>query len=117
MKILILDDWRTRRNELTDKLRKKRDEITALYCSNDFIDSVDKAKYDIALMDLESWNRGKPLYNRFGTAKKLEKTPIIFYNAPSNFTALDNRQKHAKDRVLPKPTEADAVIAGLQEAR
>jgi DNA-binding response OmpR family regulator len=117
MKILILDDWRTRRNELTDKLRKKRDEITALCSSNDLVDTVDKVKYDIALLDLESWNRGKPIYNRFGTAKKLEKTPIIFYNAPSNFTALDNRHNHSKDRVLPKPTETDAVIAGLQEAR
>jgi DNA-binding response OmpR family regulator len=117
MKIVILDDWKMRRNEMVEKLRKKRDEVTALYGSNDFIDTLEKSKCDVLLLDLESWNRGKPIYDRFGTAKKFETIPVIFYNAPSKFSALDNRTRHSKDRVLEKPTEIDAVVASLQEIR
>jgi ActR/RegA family two-component response regulator len=114
MKILILDDARTRRNELADKLRKKRNEVTPIYGSNDFIDAVEKSKCDFLVLDVESWSRGSPIYERFGIAKKLEKTPILFYNAPANFSTLGERSKHPKDRVLAKPTEADAIIAALQ---
>jgi DNA-binding NtrC family response regulator len=117
MKIIILDDWRTRRNELADKLRKKRDEVIPLYGSSEFIETVEKGKGDFLLLDLESWNRGKSIYNRFGIAKKLENIPVIFYNAHTNFSGLDARPRHSKDRILPKPTETDAVLAGLQEAR
>jgi len=114
MKILILDDARTRRNELADKLRKKRNDVTSIYGSNDFIDAVEKSKCDFLVLDVESWRRGKPIYERFGIAKKLEKTPILFCNAPVNFSSLGERSKHPKDRVLATPTEADAVIAALQ---
>lgn len=113
MKIIILDDARVRRNDLTDKLRKKRNEVTPIYGSNDFIDALEKSKCDLLLLDMESWSRGKPIYERFGIAKKLENTPILFYNTPASFSALDERSRHPKDRILVKPTEADAVIAAL----
>ncbi len=117
MKILILDDTRNRRNQLADALQKKRFEITACYASNDFITIIEKNKFDMLLLDMESWNRGKSIYNYFGIARRLEKLPIVFYNAAANSSALNDRPRHAKDRFLFKPTEADAVIAALQENR
>ena len=117
MKILILDGERTRRNELADTLRTKRSEATPIHGSNAFIEAVEKGKYDLLLIDMASWCRGRPIYERFGIAKKLENTPILFYNAPPKFSALDGRSRHAKDRILPLPTETAAVVASVQENR
>ena len=117
MKVVIFDDTRKRRSELTDTLHKKRIEVTSFYGSNDFIDVLEKNKSDFLLLDMESWSRGKSIYNRFGIAKKLETIPIIFYNAPANFTVLNERSRHPKDRILFKQTEVAAVVASLQEIR
>jgi DNA-binding response OmpR family regulator len=117
MKILILDGTRTRRNELADTLRTKRSEVTPISGSNAFIEAVEKGKYDLLLIDMTSWCRGRPIYERFGIAKRLEKTPILFYNAPPKFLVLEGRSKHVKDRILPLPTEIAAVVASVQENR
>ena len=117
MKILLLDDFRTRRNSLVDALQKKRYEVTPCFSSNEFIVSVDKQKFDLLLLDMESWNRGKSIYHRFATAKKLENVPILFYNANMNFSMLNDRARHQKDRILFKPTEVDAIISSLLENR
>jgi FixJ family two-component response regulator len=113
MKVIVFDDSRKRRNELVDLLRKKRIDATALYCSNDFISAAEKNKFDVLLLDLESWNRGKSIYNRFGIARRLESLPVVFYNAPVNFSVLNERPRHPKDRILFKPTEADAIVASI----
>jgi DNA-binding NtrC family response regulator len=117
MKILILDDTRKRRNQLTDALQKKRFEPTACYSTNEFISSLDKHKFDVVLLDMDSWNRGKSVYNYLGLAKRLENLPIVFYNAGMNFSILNDRPRHGKDRILFKPTEADAIINSLQDNR
>jgi PleD family two-component response regulator len=117
VKILILDSARTRRKELVEALRTKRSDVTPIHCSNEFIEAVEKGKYDLLLMDMKAWYRGRPIYERFGIAKKLESTPVLFYNAPPSFTALEGRSKHAKDRILPLPTETAAIVASVQENR
>ena len=114
MKVVILDDTRKRRSELVDFLHKKRAEVTALYGSNEFIDAIDKNKFDLLLLDMESWIRGKSVYSRFGISKRLEALPIVFYNAPANFSVLQERPRHPKDRILPKPTEVETIIAIIQ---
>jgi len=117
MKILLLDDTRPRRNELVDALQKKRYEVTACYSTNDFMNAVEKHKADAILLDMESWYRGSAVYNFFGIAKRLESTPIVFYNANMNFSILNDRPRHAKDRILFKPSEADAILGSLQDNR
>lgn len=117
MKILLLDDFRTRRNSLVDALQKKKYEVTACYGSNEFISSLEKQKFDVLLLDMESWNRGKSIYNQFALSKKLENLPILFYNANMNFSMLNDRARHQKDRILFKPTEVEAIVASLQENR
>jgi DNA-binding NtrC family response regulator len=117
MKILLLDDFRTRRNALVEALQKKKYETTACYASNEFIVAIEKHKFDLLLLDLESWNRGKSIYNQFAMAKKLENLPILFYNANMNFSMLNDRARHQKDRILFKPTEVDAIMTSLLENR
>jgi DNA-binding NtrC family response regulator len=117
MKIVILDDTRKRRNELADALQKKRYEVTACYSSNEFIGSIEKQKFDAVLLDMESWNRGKAIYNYIGLAKRLENLPIVFYNAGMNFSILNDRPRHGKDRILFKPTETEAIVNSLQDNR
>lgn len=117
MKILLLDDFRTRRNSLVEALQKKKHEVTSCYGSNEFISSLEKSKFEILLLDMESWNRGKSIYNQFAIAKKLENLPILFYNANMHFSMLTDRARHQKDRILFKPTEVEAIVTGLQENR
>jgi len=117
MKILLLDDYRVRRNGLVEALQKKRYEVAACYSSNEFITLLEKQKFDLLLLDLESWNRGKSIYNQFAIAKKLENLPILFYNANMNFSMLNDRARHQKDRILFRPTEVEAIIASLLENR
>lgn len=117
MKILLLDDYRTRRNSLVDALQKKKYEVTACFSSNEFISSLEKQKWDILLLDMESWSRGKSIYDQFAIAKKLENLPILFYNANINFSMLNDRARHQKDRILFKPSEVEAIVTSLQENR
>lgn len=117
MKIILLDDYRTRRNSLVDALQKKKYEVSACYSSNEFVSSLEKQKWDILLLDMESWNRGKSIYTRFAIAKRLENLPILFYNANMNFSMLNDRPRHQKDRILFKPTEVEVIVTSLMENR
>lgn len=117
MKILLLDDTKQRRTHLVELLQKKRYEVTACYSSNDFMNMVEKHKADIVLLDMESWYRGRAVYDFFGIAKRLENLPIIFYNASMNFSILNDRPRHTKDRILFRPSEVDAIVGSLQDNR
>ncbi|MBN2188361.1 MAG: response regulator [Chitinispirillaceae bacterium] len=117
MKLLILDDKRGRRKELSDALQTKRSDVKMIHGSNEFIEAVEKGTYDLLLMDMKAWYRGRPIYERFGIAKKLANTPVLFYDAPPTFTALEGRSRHAKDRILPLPTETASIVASVQENR
>jgi DNA-binding NtrC family response regulator len=117
MKILLLDDTRKRRKELVDAMQKKHYEVEACYSSSSFMQLIDKQKINLILIDMDSWNKGKGVYSRFGIAKKLESLPILFYNASMNFSILHDRPRHGKDRILFKPTEVDAIVANILEIR
>jgi DNA-binding NtrC family response regulator len=117
MKVLILDDTRNRRNQLGEALQKKRYDVTALYGSNELIAALEKSKFDMMLLDMESWNRGKAIYGRFGIARRIESLPIVFYNAALNFTTLNDRPRHAKDRVFFKPSTVDTVVMSFLDNR
>jgi len=66
---------------------------------------------------MESWNKGKAIFSRFGIAKKLETLPILFYNASMNFSILHDRPRHGKDRILFKPTEVNAIVENILDIR
>lgn len=116
MKVLIHDDSKKRRSIISGLLEKKRYEVTACNKSNDFINSLEK-KIDVLLLDVDSWKRGKALYNYLGIPRKLSSIPIIFYNAPTEFSAIESRQRHEKDRILPKPLNPENLIASIPDSR
>ncbi|MBN1127523.1 MAG: hypothetical protein JXA71_00950 [Chitinispirillaceae bacterium] len=117
MKILLLDDTRKRRTGLVEAMQKKHYEPVACFSTNDFMQAVEKQKVSLVLLDMDSWNKGLPIYTYFKIAKKLETLPILFYNASMNFSILHDRPRHGKDRILFKPTEVDAIVANILEIR
>jgi DNA-binding response OmpR family regulator len=117
MKILLLDDTRKRRKQLVEAMQKKSYEHIACFTSSDFIQAIDNKKVSLVLLDMDSWNKGLAIYNYFKIAKKLETLPILFYNASMNFSILHDRPRLGKDRILFKPTEADAIVANILEIR
>lgn len=117
MKILLLDDTRKRRNELAEAIGKKHFELIACYSANEFMQSIEKQKVNIVLLDMDSWTKNRAIFLRFGVAKRLETLPILFYNASMNFSILHDRPRHGKDRILFKPTEVDAIVANILEIR
>jgi DNA-binding NtrC family response regulator len=113
MKILLLDDTRKRRNQLVEVLQKKKYDVIACYSSNSFMQSIEKQKINLILLNLDSWQKGAAMYTYFGIAKRLENLPILFYNASMDFSILHDRPRHGKDRILFKPTEVDAIVANI----
>ena len=116
MKILVLDENKTRRIRLTEILEKKRHEVTACSQSNAFITAIEK-NFDTLLLDVESWNRGRAIYHYLGIGRRLAGRPIIFYNAPPEFSAIGHRPRNPKDKILVQPSEVEAIVAGLPETR
>jgi hypothetical protein len=45
----------------------------------------------------------------------MERTPIVMYNSPTHYNSMANRQKHDKDRMLPKPTEPYALAEAVAQ--
>jgi DNA-binding NtrC family response regulator len=117
MKILILDGTRKRRHDLVEAMQKKQYETLACHSSNEFMQHIDKQKISLVLLDMDSWAKSKAIFSRFGIAKRLETIPILFYNASMNFSILPDRPRHGKDRILFKPTEADAIVANILDIR
>lgn len=117
MKIIVLDDSRSRRKQVAEMLQKKRHEVTSCYASNEFIAALDKNSSEMVMLDLESWNRGGAIYTYFKIPQKLENLPILFYNAPSNFSILKDRPRHPRDRILFKPTDVETIANNLPDNR
>ena len=114
MKILILDDLRSRRNEIAEKLVGKGTTVTACLSSNEFIAGIENNPTCIAI-DMESWYRGHAIYNRFNVSALLEKFPVVFYNTHQNFSMLGDRPRNENDRIVFNPAETDAVAAAIKE--
>jgi len=114
MKIALLDDVKSRRTQIVEGLGKHYD-VLICATSNDLINAVQNGKNELFLIEVETWNKGKSIYNYLNLSKKLEKKPIIFYNAEEGFANLPERAKNEKDQILRKPTEVQAVIDTVQK--
>jgi DNA-binding NarL/FixJ family response regulator len=116
MKIVIMDDTRQRRAQLKEAIEKQHKNVQDFYSSNDFITSIDESAPDLILLDMETWRKGKSIYNYLRLGKKLENTPIIQYNNSEEDTYfIQDRIRHEKDRVLPKPTEVGTIVELVQQ--
>lgn len=110
MDVLILDEFKSRKVKLCEALEKRRCKVVQCSTSNDFISSINASLPNLILLDMETWHRGRSIYSYFQIAKKFEHVPVLFYDAPQNFTALPDRIRHDKDRVVEKPAEVDAIL-------
>jgi DNA-binding NtrC family response regulator len=110
MEIVILDDVKSRRTAIVESLEKNRYKVIQCATSNEFMNVVNSASPGHFLIDVDTWHRGRSLYTYFQIGKKMERFPVLFYNAPLNFTAVTDRVRHEKDFVLQKPSEVEAIV-------
>ncbi|MBD3320328.1 MAG: response regulator [Chitinivibrionales bacterium] len=114
MEILVVDDSRKRQGILCGMLEKKGTSISCCSSSNDFISVVDESAPDRIVLDLDTWRKGKGIYNYFGFAGRLSGIPIVFFNAPENFSTLQGREPHEQDRILRHPTEVKDLVSVIE---
>jgi DNA-binding response OmpR family regulator len=114
MKLIIHDESRKRQVQLSDKLRQRNHEVIPAYSSGDLMERVQEQNPDMLLVDVSSWLRGRVIYNYFRFPEKLSSIPVIFFNAPENFSGLYNRARNDKDRVLSKPVDIDAIVDSVE---
>jgi DNA-binding NtrC family response regulator len=114
MEVLILDDVKSRKVKLAETLEKRRYKVIQCGTSNDFLSAVSAASLPgLILLDFDTWHRGRSVYSHFQAGKKIEHIPVVFYNAPPTFVALNDRSRNEKDFVLQKPSEIDAVVDAM----
>jgi DNA-binding NtrC family response regulator len=113
MEVLILDDLKSRKTKLVETLEKRRYKVVQCGTSNDFLNAVNHSLPGLILLDFDTWHRGRSINAYFQIGKRIEHVPVVFYNAPPNFVALNDRNRHEKDYVLPKPSEVDSVIEAV----
>ncbi|MFP4162697.1 MAG: hypothetical protein ACLFQB_03010 [Chitinispirillaceae bacterium] len=113
MKVLVLDDGHKRVAQMLEEMEKKNIEAVDCSTSNCFLDSLNTSQFDSLLMNVETWEKGRSIYEYFGINQKLENTPIVFYNADETFSSLNNRTPHDRDQVLYKPSDVDSVVGAL----
>jgi DNA-binding response OmpR family regulator len=110
MNVLILDESRKRRANIADRLSQKNHSVSVSSISGEFLELMNQGAYDMVILDVESWQRGKSIYNYFGIGKRLSETPVIFLNAPDNFVSVSERPRNSGDRVFQRPFDLDAVV-------
>jgi DNA-binding NtrC family response regulator len=116
MDILILDEMKSRKSKLAETLEKRRYKVVQCGSCNDLLASVNASLPNVILMDFDTWHHGRSMYSYFQTGKKIEHVPVVFYNAPPNFVALPDRNRHEKDYVLPKPSEVESVVDAISHS-
>jgi DNA-binding NtrC family response regulator len=113
MKILVMDEVKSRKTQIAEALEKSKHKVTQCSGSNEFITALEEQSLHCVCLDYETWHHGRSIYTYFKIAKKMERVPVIFYNAPVHFSALVNRSKHEKDQILPKPTDPKAIVDAI----
>jgi DNA-binding NtrC family response regulator len=115
MKILILDDVKSRKNEMVAALEKNKNKVMVCSSSNEFINAVEDTSIGCVCLDYDTWRKGRAIYGYFNIPKRMERTPVVMYNSPAHFNTIINRTKHDKDRMLPKPTEPFALAEAVAQ--
>jgi PleD family two-component response regulator len=110
MKVLVMDERRQRAGEIGELLRKKKHDVVECVCSNDFMTAIQESVPQAIALDLDSWNRGRAVYEYFGQARRLADVPIVFYNAPEDFSTLPDRARLERDAVLPKQSPVETIV-------
>jgi chemosensory pili system protein ChpA (sensor histidine kinase/response regulator) len=115
MKILLIDDTSARRTMIKEAIEKHNHSVVECHYSNDFLTVLEENVPELVVLDMETWKRGKSIYNYFRVGKKLENVPIILYNAEEDTYFIQDRTRNDKDRILSKPTDIETIIDAIQQ--
>jgi DNA-binding NtrC family response regulator len=110
VKIVVLDESNKRKSQINDLLQDKGHEVATCSATGEFIELVETSDPDKILMDVDTWQHGIAIYTYFDFIKKLESIPIIFYNAPENFSNIVNRTQIENDKILNSPIDIDTIV-------
>ena len=115
MKVLIMDGQEKRRDQIKDAIEKNQHEVIDCYSSNDFMVNVQENEPGLLVLDMDTWKKGKSIYNYFRVGNKLENLPIVLYNAEEDTFFIPDRDRHEKDRILPKSTDVETIADTVQQ--
>jgi DNA-binding response OmpR family regulator len=113
MNILVVEESRKFRTQIAEALAKNKITVSVCSSTNEFVNLLGTTTWDTILFNADAWRHNTPIITYFTLAKKLEKFPIIFYNATEKFSAAPVRQKNDKDRILPKPLDCAALVSAI----
>lgn len=113
MKVLIVDDQQKRAQQVVELVGGKKVDAVVCTNSNELLDALKAGGVKAMVLDVETWRKGRSIYEYFGVTRKLVDMPIVFFNAPEGFTALTDRPRLDKDTVLPVGATAEQVAEGL----
>jgi DNA-binding NtrC family response regulator len=116
MKILVMDDVKSRKSQIAESLEKSKHKVMQCSGSNEFLTAMEEQSLNLICLDFDTWNHGRSIYNYFKIPKRIEQMPLIIYNTPANFSAFNNRPRHDKDRILTKPSEPKAIVDAVSES-
>jgi DNA-binding response OmpR family regulator len=115
MKILLMDESTKRRDMIADALEKSKHSVVVCRNANEFMEAVSGGLPEKILLDVDTWNSGKALYHYFGVSRSLETVPVVFYNAPEDFSGIPDRSRHASDRILGRPTDVETAVSAAAD--
>jgi DNA-binding NtrC family response regulator len=115
MKILVLDELKSRKTEMTSALEKNKHKVLACATSNEFFNAIEDQSLSCICLEYETWHKGRAIYGYFNIPKKIERKPVIVYNSPIHCAGLANRVKNEKDRMLPKPTDSNTLVEAVAQ--
>lgn len=111
-----MDDLKSRRAQVRDAAEKLSHEIIDCSTTNDFITNIEENNPQMLVVDMDTWKKGKSIYNYFHIGKKLENLPVVLYNAEEDTYFISDRTRNEKDRILPKPTDIETILDSIQES-
>lgn len=113
MKIVVLEESNKCKEQIADFLEEKGHDVISCSASGEFMEMIENSTPDKILLNMESWQHGRAIYTYFKFCKKLEDTPITFYNATENFTAIPDRNPNQGDKIYTKHTEIEEILGDI----
>lgn len=113
MKVVVLDEMKKRNKQIVELLEEKGCDVVDCTATGDFMNSIESSIPDKILMEVESWQHGKAIYNYFKFSRKLNDIPIYFYNAPEKFLNITDRGQNPDDKVFVKHTDIDEIVSNV----
>jgi DNA-binding NtrC family response regulator len=113
MNIVLLNEDKRVREEMTKQLTAGGHKTTLASSSDGFIAAVTEGNIDAFVIDLKSWYRGSAIYTYFDIPQKMDGIKAIFYNTPEGFSSIEGREATPSDVIIEQDTTAEQILASL----